>query len=718
MSANISHFPDLAADFVTILRHPTNRMAKVWRRDGSISQYDDAKRFRVRRQPVNDLRGLSDVLTDIQADPHACIIRGDYRRGEFATIEQYAQAHDVDHKPTGLRRILDLLDDAPHHWVLIDVDRFTPLLADPVHEPEEAIAEYIEQELPSAFHGASFHWQMSNSAGYRSADKDNTSTLKVHLWFWLAEEATGAQLRQWAKATDASVDRALFNANQAHYTANPVFEDGLADPVPRRSGFWQGARDVVMLDLSDLPADAVKPTRMEHLAETMRGDPVVQALEAQGMVKSQSLDGKLNIVCPFEADHKSGAGAESSTIYYPAYTGGYEHGHFSCLHDGCKGRTHDDFRRALGVLADPMADFEALADEDEPDTAAEAPAEKPKNRFAPLSIADFARRPAPRWIIKGVLPRAELAVIFGESGAGKSFFALDLAAAIARGVDWRGKRTKAGRVVYVVAEGAGGFRNRVVAYAQRHELELDDIPIDVIPAAPNLLEKDQAVDVAKAILERGRADVVFVDTLAQTTPGANENAGEDMGQVLAHCKGIHRATGALVVLIHHAGKDLTKGARGWSGLRAACDAEIEVSRGAGVRTVRMSKQKDGDDNEEWHFGLDQVVIGPDEDGDPITSCVMNYDVVQEAGPAQQKGDKPKGRWESMVMRVLGEWCEATMAGHEVEALKKEVAGRMPAEGGSGKDRRGEYATRAIGSLASRGFFTIVDGEISFNDAPF
>ena len=704
MSANpTAVFPDQAADFLSILRHGVNRVAKTWRRDGTISQYDDGKQFKLRRQPVGNIRVLSAILTELQSDPHSCIIRGDYRCGDFATVEEYARVTDPDHKDGYLRRIKDLVDDAPHHWVLIDVDKYRPLLADPIADPEEAIQEYIQDALPEPFRNASFHWQVSNSAGAPAYQ----GVLKVHLWFWLAEAATGAQLDHWAAATGVEVDRALFRVVQAHYTANPVFESGVADPVPRRSGFFAGARDTVPLDLDVVSIDT-KPTRLERLRATAYSDPIAQALVDKGLVLSMGTDGKLNIECPFEEDH-SGKSAESATVYYPAHTGGHEKGHFHCLHESCdvrNKRTQQEFLRKLGLEEDTAADFEALGDLTEEELEAAAP----KLRFQTMSVAEFAGQPAPKWIIKGVLPKAELAVIFGESGAGKSFLALDLAASIARGVEWRGKRVKGGRVVYVVAEGAGGFRNRVVAYAQHHQLELRDIPIDIIAAAPNLLEKDQALDVGKAILAGGKADVVFVDTLAQTTPGANENAGEDMGQVLAHCKGIHKATGALVVLVHHAGKDLTKGARGWSGLRAACDAELEVSRGSAVRTVRTSKQKDGDDNEEWHFDLTQVPIGMDEDGDVVTSCVMNYDVVHSMAEIAQG---PKGKIEKVVHTVIQELAGVQTAGIEITEVIKEAVRRIPKQEDGKRDRRREVCRQAVMAMAERGFFDVRDECIDF-----
>lgn len=346
------------------------------------------------------------------------------------------------------------------------------------------------------------------------------------------------------------------------------------------------------------------------------------------------------------------------------------------------------------------ADFDAISDEapDDDDSgfdivgpASAKPTAKPA-RFQPVSVALFAQRAAPSWIVKGVIPRAELVVLFGESGSGKSFAALDLAACIAREQPWRGRRTRKGRVVYIAAEGAGGFRNRCVAYAQAHDLRLADLPLDIIDAAPNFLLKDDALDVARAI---GRADLVIVDTWAQVTPGGNENAGEDMGKALAHCKGIHRATGATVLLVHHSGKDASKGARGWSGLRAAADAELEVVRLATGRLLRTSKQKDGDDGLEWGFGLDVVEIGVDEDGDAITSCVVVEQEVPTAKILRTLGPK-----EAIVNDVLQEMALAQTTGLEVTAIiTASVAKMAPPEAGK-RDTRKQHARRALESLCA------------------
>lgn len=344
-------------------------------------------------------------------------------------------------------------------------------------------------------------------------------------------------------------------------------------------------------------------------------------------------------------------------------------------------------------LDDPEA-FAAAADEGSADNL----------RFRVVPAGEFSRGQPPGWIIKGVIPRAELVVLFGESGSGKSFLSLDIGAAIARGIQWRGRRTKQGRVIYIAAEGGGGFRNRLAAYQQYHGVKLDGIPFGIIHAAPNFLQKVDAIDVSRAILAGGKADVVIVDTFAQVMPGANENAAEDVGKALAHCKNIHRATGAVVILVHHAGKDTSKGARGWSGLRAAADAEIEVRRAIGGRLLRISKQKDGDDAMEWGFDLEVVPIGVDEDGDVVDSCVVKEADVPTAGAIDTK--KRIGPWEKLVLDVMGDIALGQNSGIDVDQVIAEVVRRGPAAEEGKRDTRKQRARRAL--------LTLCDGD----DAPF
>ena len=314
------------------------------------------------------------------------------------------------------------------------------------------------------------------------------------------------------------------------------------------------------------------------------------------------------------------------------------------------------------------AEFEALT----------VPTDKPL-RFRFEQAGEFIQHQAPGWLVKGVLPRAELIVVYGESGSGKSFLALDMCMAIARGLPWQGQRVKQGAVAYIVAEGGGGFRKRLAAYSQRNEIELSATPIHILSAAPNLLEKDDALELVKAIKETGKPALVVVDTFAQVTPGGDENAGKDMGKALKHCQGIHRATGATVVLIHHSGKDKARGARGWSGLRAAVDAEIEVTRSDDYREAKVTKQKDGEEGQVFPFRLGVVQIGIDEDGDPIDSCVVEFEGVSQPEPTY----KPRGKNQEAVFQLINSMANldgTVRAADVIHAAAMQVYGRSDDKG--------------------------------------
>ncbi len=324
-----------------------------------------------------------------------------------------------------------------------------------------------------------------------------------------------------------------------------------------------------------------------------------------------------------------------------------------------------------------------------------APPKPSRFQFQPLD--QFVRGSSMGWWVKGVLPRASLAVVYGASGSGKTFAVLDLAFAIARGVEWRGRRVKQGRVAYIAAEGADGFKKRIQAYGQDSGVDLAAVPMRALDGAPNLMLIDDVTDLAKAVEACGGADVIVVDTLAQTTPGANENASEDMGRAVGHCRKLREMTGALVLLVHHSGKDQAKGARGWSGLRAACDAEVEVVKTeAGARYLRLSKNKDGEDGLEWGFELQQVTLGTDEDGDPITSCVMREAEINKAKAIGRE----LGPNEAAVNQAIQEFAKNQTAGIEVaEVIKRAVELLPPPEDGK-RDTRRMRVKRALETLCN------------------
>jgi len=453
--------------------------------------------------------------------------------------------------------------------------------------------------------------------------------------------------------------------------------------------------------------------------EIVERDPVAQFLVATERVKSIARDGMMAVECPWEHEH-SGPSSDTATVYWPANTGGYSRGHFKCLHAHCADRTTDEFKREIG--ADDGLEFADLtAAQDEPTfddlPPAPQPADGKPRRFTVQNLVSFSEAPPLEWLIKGVLPRGELAVVYGDSGSGKSFFAFDMAAAVSRGANWRGRKTQRGRIVYVCAEGASGARGRVKAYCTEHGLDYDDLDIGVIADAPNLLRAPEVKDLIAAIETWGNADVVIIDTLAQACPGANENSGEDMGLALGHCRALSKRTGAMVMLIHHSGKDKAKGARGWSGLRAASDVEIEINfdEQSGNREAVVTKMKDGEAGSIFGFRLRVVGIDTDADGDIISSCVLEHgpDRTTLKRMPKRPGVSAAGV-EGMVSEIAMTMAafDGSGTGVSVAALVAEVVGRLPWDSEEGKrDPRRGKVLRALENLQAAGFCELHSGKL-------
>lgn len=276
--------------------------------------------------------------------------------------------------------------------------------------------------------------------------------------------------------------------------------------------------------------------------------------------------------------------------------------------------------------------------------------------------------------VAGLIGESALVLIYGESGTGKSTFALDLELAIARSIPWRGLGVRGGLVVHVAGEGAHGVEQRLLAYAKRHTLSTsEDVPFAVVPSAVPLLDPlavTRLIETLRVIAsEHGGVRLVSFDTLARCLSPGDENDGADMGAAIVLCDRIRAEIGCTVVLIHHAGKDTSRGARGHSSLRAAVDTEILIEGTAGLRTASVCKQRDLPIAGPFSFELEAVEIGRDERGDPVTACVVAHrdgaPIVERTelrGKAQRQllmalrarlRDEPDRVWTIVELREVG-----------------------------------------------------------------
>ena len=331
----------------------------------------------------------------------------------------------------------------------------------------------------------------------------------------------------------------------------------------------------------------------------------------------------------------------------------------------------------------------------------------PAQRFRLLGSADLRALPPLAWRVRGVLPAQGLASVYGPSGSGKSFLVLDMAAAIAEGLAWFGYRVKAAPVVYVPLEGQAGFRLRAAAWETRNGRPLP-VGLRLVLQPFKLTEPQDVPDLAAAVLSAGDGAVTILDTLNAAAPEADENASADMGRILEAAKELQRLTGGLVLLVHHTGKDASKGLRGHSSLFAALDAALEVVRDGDRKEWRVAKAKDGKDGDAHPFNLDPVELGDDADGEPVTSCVVTP--AESAGEDAKRAKLPTGGTnQRAILDALRPMFKASpvfgKAGApsvrpcvELESAIAATCGRLVCAA----DRRAERTREAIQGLVNRG----------------
>lgn len=215
--------------------------------------------------------------------------------------------------------------------------------------------------------------------------------------------------------------------------------------------------------------------------------------------------------------------------------------------------------------------------------------ERPPMRDRLLTVADLANMPAPAPIVHHLLDFDSVVLAYGRRGCGKSFVAVDLTAAIASGSRWHGRLTTQAFGLYVVAEGAAGLGQRYDAWEENHQAAALT-SLMILPEAVNLLSPSTVGEFANMAADLG-AKLIVLDTLARCMVGGDENSAKDAGMAVEQLDVIRRRTGACVIAVHHAGKNLDNGARGSSAFEAAADTVLEIGMTDDIMMIACTKQK-------------------------------------------------------------------------------------------------------------------------------
>jgi hypothetical protein len=250
------------------------------------------------------------------------------------------------------------------------------------------------------------------------------------------------------------------------------------------------------------------------------------------------------------------------------------------------------------------------------------------------------------WLVPGILGNGELSCLVGAPGCGKSALATDLAAHVAAGREWFGRRLKRGAVLYVAAEREALVRRRLAAL--RDDKDLRDLPLAILSGPLDLrTSRDHADSVvvhANALADEARLSIrlIMIDTVSRALAGGDENSPRDMGAFVMNLAAIQAATGAHVCCIHHIPQDGSSRLRGHGSLLGAMDTTLTIEKSSGAtRRATIAKNNDGEEGASLAFTMRSVTLWTDpETGENTTAPII--EAAADSPTERSKSCKDKG----------------------------------------------------------------------------
>ena len=272
--------------------------------------------------------------------------------------------------------------------------------------------------------------------------------------------------------------------------------------------------------------------------------------------------------------------------------------------------------------------------------------------------------PPRRWLVRDWLPLDAVVVLYAAPGVGKSFYALSLALEVASGGRWLGESLEAAPVLYVAAERATEIRDRAEAWTNYYGSRVPErFSVLAPPYPPQLSNASHLSTLCEMVRDLG-SRVVVLDTYAQMTLGLEENSSKDTGPILAALSKLRKATeGGLVLVVHHTGKDASRGPRGSSSFVGAVDLSISLEGSEGQLRATVAKTNAGNTPiPEW-YKLEPVPLDA-LDGEDRSSAVLRHTGAPARSPGLEEAVKAALALDSMSMPQLLEALETE--GHPVK----------------------------------------------------
>lgn len=246
----------------------------------------------------------------------------------------------------------------------------------------------------------------------------------------------------------------------------------------------------------------------------------------------------------------------------------------------------------------------------------------PENFLAHIHTgAAIAAMPGVSWLLKGRIPMGGLIALYAPPKSGKSVVATELAVAASLGeAFWQVQFAKRLTVLYIAAERSADIADRLKATLQRRGVPYPDtLHLYARPAGPLQVTNGTHLQALKQVAEHLKPDLIIFDTFARMTLGIEENDTGDMGEAVEDFNAILRAAGPQCagILVHHAGKDRSKGLRGSTALLGAVDGVYAVERESNNYTLKLEALNAGALPPPEHFTIQGEQLPGYEESTPV-----------------------------------------------------------------------------------------------------
>jgi hypothetical protein len=211
-----------------------------------------------------------------------------------------------------------------------------------------------------------------------------------------------------------------------------------------------------------------------------------------------------------------------------------------------------------------------------------------------------------------------------------------------------------GAIVYCAFEGQTGIEARCAAFNQRFLAEdHEPVPFFLEPVTLDLVrDATELKGAIRATLGKTSPAAIVLDTLNRSLRGSESN-DEDMTAYIRAADTLREAFECAIIIVHHCGVDGSR-PRGHTSLTGAADAQLSVSRDAADNIiVTVEYAKDGPQGDTVVSRLEVIEVGSDDDGEPITSCVV-VPVEAVAAPQAEAKRKRGPKAAQTALRALGE----------------------------------------------------------------